>query len=216
DYPSVAADINGNFVVVWSGYGPDKGLGVSGQLFDAFGVPQGVEFQVNTYTTGAQRAPVVTSEPSGNFVVVWHSDAQDGSAYGIFGQRFAASGARQGGEFHVSSFTTGNQSSPRVASDAGGNFVVVWTGQGQDGNNYGVFGRRFDATGAPQGSEFQVNTYTTGLQASPSVAADEDGTFEVVWTTVQDGSYDIFGQRFDAAGVRQGSEFRVNSYTTGY
>jgi hypothetical protein len=216
DYPSVATDVNGNFVVVWSGYGPDKSLGVSGQLFDAFGVPQGVEFQINTYTTGGQRAPVVTSEPSGNFVVVWHSEAQDGSAYGLFGQRFAASGARRGGEFQVNSFTTGNQSSPRVASDASGNFVVVWTGQGQDGNNYGVFGRRFDATGAPQGSEFQVNTYTTGLQASPSVTADEDGTFEVVWTTNQDGSYDIFGQRFDAAGVRQGSEFRVNSYTTDY
>jgi hypothetical protein len=215
-YPSVAVDVTGNFVVVWNSLGQDGSfLGVFGQLFDAFGVPQGGEFQVNTYTTGQERAPDVAVDASGNFVVVWQSSAQDGSGYGVFGQRFAASGARRGGEFQVNSFTTFAQPLPAVASGPGGNFVVVWQSYGHDGSGYGVFGRRFDATGASEGSEFQVNTYTTGVQFIPAVAVDETGSFEVVWMSDQDPGAGIFGQRFNAAGVRQASEFRVNSYTTG-
>ena len=33
--------------------------------------PNGVEFQVNTYTTDYQIAPSVASDAAGNFVVVW-------------------------------------------------------------------------------------------------------------------------------------------------
>ena len=71
------------------------------------------------------------------------------------------------------------------------------------------------------GSEFQINTYTTGRQLTASVgahlvAADASGNFVVVWQSVgQDGSDDgIFGQRYDSEGVVLGSEFQVNSYTT--
>jgi hypothetical protein len=54
------------------------------------------------------------------------------------------------------------------------------------------------------------------LQDDADVAADAAGNFVVVWHSFgQDGhSYGIFGQRFDAAGNRLGSEFQVNSYTT--
>jgi hypothetical protein len=50
--------------------------------------PAGAEFQVNSYTTDVQRFPAVTSDGSGNFVVVWQSAFQDGSSYGVYGQRF--------------------------------------------------------------------------------------------------------------------------------
>ena len=33
----------------------------------------------------------------------------------------------------------------------------------------------------PLGPEFQVNSYTTNNQWFPSVAADDDGNFVVVW-----------------------------------
>jgi hypothetical protein len=40
----------------------------------------------------------------------------------------------------------------------------------------------------PVGSEFQVNTYTTGYQQKSSVATDSDGDFVVVWGSYgQDG-----------------------------
>ena len=85
----MAADAGGNFVVVWQSSTQDGlGDGVFGQRYDSAGAPLGPEFRVNTYTTADQREPSVAADPLGNFVVAWSSAAQDGSADGIFGQRF--------------------------------------------------------------------------------------------------------------------------------
>src|SRR4051812_2477115 len=178
----------------------------------------GGEFQVNTYTTNSQVFPAVASDENGDFVAVWASDGQDGSGFGIFGQRFRASGLRQGGEFRVNTHTVSAQNYPAVASDPKGNFVVVWASRAQDdGVEYGIFGQRYDAQGTPQGTEFRVNTTVTGDQNLPSVSSDASGNFVVVWASVQlpGAGTDIFARRYDAAGTPQGSEFLVNSYTTG-
>ena len=140
----------------------------------------GLEFQVNAYTTGNQSAPAVASNGPG-FVLVWSSD-RDGSSLGIFGQRFS-SGGTQAGEFQINTYTEGDQNNPRVAADSVGNFVVIWQSTGQDGDNAGIFGHRFDSSGAPLGGEFQVNSFTVGYQGAMHVAADADGDFVVVWTS---------------------------------
>ena len=181
--------------------------------------PAGNEFQVNTYTTGFQYgANAVASDGSGNFVVVWPSNGQDGSDYGIFGQRFSAAGIRLGGEFQVNTYTTNRQYMAAVASDANGNFVVVWQSYGPDGQFSGIFGQRFNALGVRLGTEFRVNTYTTHQQIRPAVSSDASGNFVVVWDSFyQDGNaVGVFGQRFNVAGIPQGTEFRVNSYTTDF
>jgi hypothetical protein len=89
-----------------------------------------------------------------------------------------------------------------VASDANGNFVVVWQSYLQDGSSSGIFGQRFNAAGLPQGAEFQVNSYTTSYQFGPAAAADANGNVVVVWNSLgQDGSnWGVFGQRFGVAG----------------
>ena len=85
-----------------------------------------------------------------------------------------------------------------MAADASGNFVVTWQGQGSDYDVVGVFGQRYDSSGAPLGPEFRVNTYTTSFQRYPSVAAAGSGDFVVVWQSLdQDGSGEgIFGERY--------------------
>ena len=52
-------------------------------------LPVGSEFQVNTYTTSGQSGPAMATDADGDFVVVWRSENQDGSSYGVFGRRFA-------------------------------------------------------------------------------------------------------------------------------
>jgi len=125
--------------------------------------------------------------------------------------------APDGGEFLVNAYRTGVQSTPAVAKDESGNFVVVWTSYGQDGSYDGVFGQRFGPSGLALGPEFQVNTYTTGFQRTPSVAADGRGNFVVAWAAAsQDGSaYGVFARRYDALGVPIGGEILVNTYTIG-
>src|SRR5262249_45255136 len=148
----VAADRRGDFVVVWSSYGL-----LNPMNFDVYarrfvgGVPAGPEFVVNTYTTGDQftAGQVVSMAPSGELVLGWTSVGQDGRAYGVFGQRFDASGNKLGTEFQVNTYTTDSQGYPAVAMNEARQFVVAWESYGQDGENYGIFARRYDAAGAP-------------------------------------------------------------------
>lgn len=210
--PSVAMDAEGNFAVVWNSLGQDgDDFSVQGQRFDAAGAAVGGEFQVNTYTSAYQGASGVAMDVAGNFVVVWSSYGQDNDGFSVQGQRFGSAGNTVGGEFQINSYTTSNQFGRSVAVDANGDFVVAWTSEGPDGSGYSVQGHSFDSLGVPLGSEFQINSYTTGNQASPQLTMDGNGNFVVVWhgTGKADG-YGIKGQRFDNTGAR----FQVNSYTT--
>src|SRR5262245_41866313 len=68
---------------------------------------------------------------------------------------------------------------------------------------------------SPAEAEFRVNTSTTNAQWFPAVAADADGDIVVVWEGNGNGDGNgVFAQRYDAAGVAQGSEFRVNTTTS--
>jgi hypothetical protein len=216
--PAVAMDAAGRFLVVWSSRSDGSAYGVVGQRYDPAGVPVGGEFVVNTYTTGRQGSPAIAASANGGFVVVWQGQDQDGDSYGVFGQRYDRAGAAVGQEFRVTTYTTGAQLRPAVAADAVGNFLVVWASIGQDGDDSGIYGQRFDAGGAPLGGEFRVNSFTTTAQDFPAVAMDGAGTV-VVWESAfgQDGSgRGVFGQRYAPTGTPLGSEFRVNTYTTDF
>ena len=215
-HPRVAMNGSGDFVVVWDSSTQDgSGTGVFGQRFDVTGAKVGAEFQVNTYTTGAQGEPAVAMDDSGEFVVVWSSGGQDGSGYGVFAQRFASNGTKSGPELPVNTYTTGDQLQPSVAMDASGNFVVVWSSFGQDGDAYGVFGQRFDAAGGARGPEFPVNTHTASDEAHAHVVSDRIGNFVVAWSdhNYDGSSYGIFFRQFHADGESFGAEHIVNAYT---
>src|SRR5438093_653019 len=141
---SVASDSAGNFVVAWSGGGQDGSLsGVFAQRYASTETPRGGEMRVNTFTPDYQALPAVASDSAGNFVVAWPSSNQDGSGFGVFGQRYASTGAPLGGEFRVNTYTTSYQWAPLVTSDSAGNFVVAWPSFGQDGSDFGVFAQRY-------------------------------------------------------------------------
>jgi hypothetical protein len=215
--PAALVDLSGNFAVVWSSELQDgSGLGLYAQRYASSGAPAGTEFRVNTYTTGDQLGPAVAIDKSGIFFVLWTSDGQDGSGPGVFAQRYIGFGPPLGGEFRVNTTTAGAQGSPAVAASQSGIFVVVWQSDGQDGSGQGVFGQRYISSGTPSGPEFRVNSFTTGGQLAPSVAAGS-GTFVVAWQSQgQDGSgYGVIGQRFVLTGAPVGPELIVNTFTAG-
>lgn len=215
---TVAMDAGGDYVAAWWSYDHDgSGRGIFAQRYNAAGVPQGSEFQVNTYTTSFQECPSVAMDAAGDFVITWMSIRQDGSGYGVYAQRYNSAGVAQGGEFRVNSYTTDDQWWPSAAMDASGNFVITWQNAGQDGSGNGVYAQRYDAAGSPRGTEFQVNSVTTGSQEFPAVAMDAAGDFVVTWESYGDdgSSWGIAAQRYNAAGVTQGSEFLVNTQTAG-
>jgi hypothetical protein len=127
---AVAMDSSGNFIITWQSQyqvGSSSGHDVYGQRYDAAGNALGSEFLVNTYTTNDQYYSAVAMDSAGNFVVTWLSTGgQDGSIYGIYAQRYNASGVAQEAEFQVNTSAYYHQSYPSIACDADGNFTIVW------------------------------------------------------------------------------------------
>ncbi len=220
----VGSNAAGNFVVAWTEFvSYDASYEIRARRFNSSGTPQGGDILVNTYTTGSQGASPVAMDSAGNFVVVWSSapdflttqPPQDGSGSGIFARRFDANGNPLSVEFQVNQYTTGNQYSPRIAMNPGGEFIVVWTSDHQDAQSSSIVARRYDNAGAPLGGEFRVNTHEANFQQEPDVALDPAGRAIVVWqSNQQDGSeMGVYGQRFDASGNKLGPEFNVNAFT---
>ena len=212
--PAITMDEDGNFVVVWQSEDVDGDqFGIVARVFNAAGGALVGEIPVNTTSAGNQTAPAVAMDKNGNFVITWQSGGQDGGGLGVYARVYNAAFVPQTGELLVNSTTAGDQSAPAIAIDENGNFVVVWQSAGQDGGGLGVYGRRFNAAGTPLAGEFPVNTTTANDQSAPSIAMDQTGQFVVAWqSTNQDGSgLGVYAQAFNAAGVAQSTEFRVNS-----
>ncbi len=229
DYPAIAADGAGGFVVVWQSAaaagGDTSGFGIAAQRFAAGGAPIAGEFQVNTYTTGGQVRAAAAALPAGGFVVVWSSEGSagsDSSGASIQARLYDGNGAPASGEFQVNDFTINTQQIPAVAADALGNFVIAWESDGSSGSDedgYSIQARRYSAAGTALGGQFQVNSYTTSQQREPRLTVDRAGHFVVAWASFgSDGSdsssFSVQAQSFDADGSPMGPQFQVNSYTS--
>ncbi len=230
--PSVAMDERGDFAVTWTSYGQDGDRdGVYARRYDFLGQAKGKEFLVNTVTAERQSESDIAMDQDGNFVIVWSAYAHpgDGSEWGVFGQRYNASGKAVGGEFYVNPYTLDDQTDAHVAMDDDGNFAVVWASDIQDGSDWGVYGRLYNANGAAEGGAFRVNQTTLHYQYQPDVAMAGDGDFVVTWTTVGQDNPDaqdrgIYARAYNADGSnfvdpdtgRAVREFLVNSRVGGH
>lgn len=212
DFHSVDFAADGSFVVSFYSANADN---VYFQRFNATGSAVGSNTIVNTTTANIQNSPDVAVADDGRFIVVWESLNQDGSGYGVYGQRFNASGVAQGSEFQVNTTTLNNQWSATVAMDASANFVVAWESQGQDGSGYGIYAQRYDASGAALGGEIAVNTTTSLDQRYEHIDLNGNGDFVISWhSSNQDGSgLGVYAQQFASDGTRIGGEVLVNTTT---
>ncbi|MEW6534352.1 MAG: choice-of-anchor R domain-containing protein [Candidatus Auribacterota bacterium] len=214
--PSVAR-IGNQYLVTWQKYElaetDNDTYDVAARLFNAEGDPVTDEFVVNNYTTLSQWLPVAASA-GGRYLVVWHSENQDGSEHGVYARLINSDGTPFANEFRCNIYTTSNQSYPAVASN-GSVFLVAWSSGGQDGSQYGVFGRFVNPSGVLS-EEIQINTYTADWQYIPAIASN-GSSFLVTWQSYgQDGfEHGIYGQLFNSSGHKSASEFKISS-ATGY
>ena len=102
---------------------------------------------------------------------------------------------------------------PEIAHDPNEGFLVVWTSNGSTGSDTSgasIQARRLDASGNPVGSDFQVNSFTTGNQGysfyeGASIDFDSAGNFVVVWDSDSSPGSDqsgssIIARRYDSSG----------------
>ncbi len=210
--PAIAAFPSGESIILWNSNGNGQNgqdgsdFGVFGQWYFSNGTRKGIEFQVNTYTDGAQKDVAITSFSHGGSVTVWVSDGQDGSGYGIFGQRFDTDGNKIAlpSRFQINVDSSGNQHYPAIATFSDGGFVVVW----QNDDKSGIFGQRYLANGTKNDDEFWI-----GQGMHPAVTALNNGGFITIWSSGFWQS-EIFAQRYTTAGINDGGTFQVSTYNS--
>jgi Ca2+-binding RTX toxin-like protein len=223
----VTALADGRFVAVWtdeSHLGGDADWSaVRAQLFNADGSKAGAELLVNTSTAGLQEWPSATALADGRFVVSWADNTLplggDASAREVKAQIFNGDGTKSGADFLVNTTTVDAQDAPSLTTLADGRFVAAWRDfDGLWESNIRV--QAFDSNGVKSGAEISVNTTTAGVQWEPAVAGLANGRYVVSWTDesesgLDESSYAVRAQVFNANGTKFGGEILVNTATVG-
>ena len=122
-----------------------------------------------------------------------------------------------------SSSPTSQVYSPAVASNAAGNYIVVWSTTLAD-HTTEIDGRQYYASGNPMGSQFTISKSSSSTVElfSPQVAINIQGQFVVTWTSATLNSNNevtgisILAQRFNSLGKAQGTPLAVGTSTGPY
>jgi len=223
--PAVAVLPSGGAVITWSSYGQDGSMwGVFAREISSKGaLTPAKEFQVNQFAQYNQRKPAVATLANGDFVIVWVSEQE--RYYGsvdVYARVFTPAGkpdttVNGGDEIAINTTTNGIIcDTPDVAPMTDGGFTVVWARKNWSYPSYGwdIWGRAFNASGAPEVGDFPINTYLNGDQYRPKIAAGPSGSL-VVWTSMaQDGSREgVFGRFLQGGTATAGTEMQINTTT---
>jgi hypothetical protein len=202
---SVAAGPNGGFAIVWRSDDQDgDGSGVYARWYDVLARPLTDEVQVNVFTTGNQRAPRVTADGQGRYVIAWTD-----SGRGFIARRFDAEGNALGGEFEITA-TVPPLGEESISANVPGQFVASWLRP--DGTDRFLEARRFDAAGQPLGDAFPVASFPSGFMEGTGVKLLDDQSFLVAWSD----SEEVRARLYDPQGDPTGAEFQVSQLNYPY
>ncbi|MBN1154329.1 VCBS repeat-containing protein, partial [candidate division KSB1 bacterium] len=204
--PAIALHDNGSFLVVYK-----YSYGIRGQRFNRWGVPIGDEIIVSKIME-YHRYPAIDVTPHGDYIVVWEAEVSMGVVR-IYGQRFDSEGNSIGGNFRIDDDPDFYwKSTPDIATSYDGSFVVVW--KDYRGDDYGIFGQRYDSSGNKTGVNFKINDIDViPNPRAPAISFNSDGNFVVSWEDYRNGDADIYCQRFNHQGAMIGSNYRIDDDT---
>ena len=208
--PGVAFNAADNeYLVVWQSEESDLGSRVEHEIYaqrldGATGVALGAAIRVSTMGPNGSTAfdafdPFVTfSNRMNEYLVVWRGDDDRGTLvegeFEIFGQRLRANGTAIGeDDFRISQMGPAGDplfraEDPAVAYDeVADEYLVTWTGIGDQALGEEVYGQLFTGTGAVVRDDFRISDM--GPVGNPAFNIDEtvvaanplDGEFLVVW-----------------------------------
>jgi hypothetical protein len=147
--PSVAMEPTGQFVVAWQFTQTANTPGIEAQRFDASGNALTGVVTLSSPESYFQTHPAVAIDGDGDFVVAWESDGVNGTASSlgtILAQRVNSGGTLIGPTQFLPSTQTGDsQTAAELASNPGGNAIIVWQSQpNSDSDSQNVFSRLYN------------------------------------------------------------------------
>jgi hypothetical protein len=176
DYPDIASDGQGRFVVVWG----SQNTGVQGiecQRFDSGGNKAGTPVTIasGNYSLAT---PKVACDSAGDFITAW-IDGRDyaSSSYDIYAARFDPNGTAIGSQIAVSTDPK-VQEQPTIAIDGRDNCLISWRDGQLTDDRVGsrLFGPQGEAIG-----EVQYISAANHVYRSPAVYADGGNNFIIVY-----------------------------------
>ncbi|TVT50032.1 MAG: DUF4347 domain-containing protein [Denitromonas halophila] len=142
--PTVGMAADGSYTIAWAESNADgNNYGILMRRFNSAGTALGNDEQVNLTSNNRQDEPDIAMLTSGDFVITWASQSQDGNNEGVFLRAFTDSGVAASGELAVNQYTSGSQDHPAIAMNNAGELVVTWVGQRAIGDNDDINARRF-------------------------------------------------------------------------
>ena len=218
-FSAAVDDGAGGAIIVWQdGRLGDDGLALYAQrvLPDGSVMWQTDGLPVCSYASGLADPPmafshVVTSDGSGGVIAAWRDTRNDPIAGNteIYAQRVDGNGAAKWTTNGVKILGFGTQKwstrNPVVASDGTGGAVIAWqdarslTTTGND-----LYAQHVPSTGTPTWASNGVAVCNAvGDQGYPDIMDLDGSGTAIVWDDKRSGNYDIYVQRFDAAGSAQ-------------
>ena len=223
--PDVAMSPDGRFVVVWIHW--DGDISIQGRMFDSDANPIGGDFRINTSPLFKSFNPTIAMNQLGEFVVVWNNLSVPGGGEkdGIYGRRFDRNGQPLGDDFIINKTPLTWMFTADVDMNDTGQWIVVWSRQGDDRDTMKIFGRFFDKDETPRNEQFPVLEYIQAdWHGGARVALNDNGEFIAVWQTLyakmnflsrlfyQTGPFSsLKASKFDRAGNRMGDPVKLDT-----
>ena len=215
--PSVVPSNNGGFIITWQSYGlfySTSTFDITSKSFnqDGFSISSGSVFGTNAISM-IQSNPSTEKLSNDNYVLTWY----DQSSFGIYAKVYNSNFNVIKSDFKVNTDASSTELTYPLALALNNQFVITWESKEQDGSDFGVFGQLYSNSGSKIGTEFQVNTETSGFQGNHNSAPLNQDTFCVVWESkVSQPTYhvELNGQLFSNNANKIGPEFRINSYNS--
>lgn len=190
-FPSVASDGSGRFLVTWEDYRdnatPVVGVNIYARLVKTDGTFDGGDFSVSG-AAADQRSPTVACDSSGQkFLVAWE-DYRSGLSWDIYAQLVNLNGTLNGGNFAVSN-APGDQEDPSAAFDtASGRFLAAWVDSRNDQSE--IYVQLVEDDGTLTGNNFTAFSDDED-QYEPSAANNSNHSQFMVAFRTEDENNDI-------------------------
>ncbi|MCE8539371.1 hypothetical protein KBY27_18095 [Ruegeria pomeroyi] len=187
-------------------------------------VATSVPFQLNSSTFSNQYRVETAPTTAGGFFAVWEvSDGRyipgswDRDVTSIYGNFFASDGTALGTEFRVNTDRQYTQERPGLTHLSDGGFLVVYASYADSAGNFpyaDIVAQRFDASGAPVGAEYTIQTTPGVASGNPDITKLSNGNLVLIW---QEGSSDTLkGKILTPTGGTSGATFTIAAATDTY
>ncbi len=208
---AVTMDQNGNFIIAWSDNNNGGGTyDIYVQAFDSTGTRIGAATKINDTSSLTSPHPDISMDYNyfdqstiAPFAVTWESssdglttDIKMAPMYVDYGDTAGPLPTSPGSnEKDVNTYTTNNQSEPRVAMSTSSEFMVTWSGEGTTPSGNHIWYQAYSVDGSAIGSNTKVNSSTVTTASKPSISTQKKAV------TIDDGLARNFFISYDGSSV---------------